>query len=75
MLDLAVDVFGDTERVGRRNTRQQHRKFLAAEPRRAIAGAPYRIGNADRNTDQHLVPGLVAIGVVVGLEMVGVDHQ
>ena len=73
--DLAPDVFGDHERFDGRDARQQHREFLAAEPRRAIAGTLDRVGDADRDADQHLVAGLVAIVVVVGFEMVGVDHQ
>src|SRR6187397_2205568 len=47
----------------------------SSPPNRAVQSPARRIGNADRNADQHLVAGLMAMGVVVGLEMVGVDHQ
>jgi len=74
-LDLEPDRLGHLQRIGRPAARQQHGKFLAAIARVAIAGAAHRIGNADRNPDQHLVAGLVAVGVVVGFEVIGIDHQ
>ncbi len=51
------------------------RRMVSAIARDAIAGTTDRIGNADRDADQHLVAGLMAERVVVGLEMIGIDHQ
>jgi hypothetical protein len=64
-----------SQRAGRADFRQQHDKFLAAVARNDIARASDRVDQQLRQLAQAGVALRMATMIVVGLEMIDIDHQ
>ncbi len=74
LLDPAADALGHDGRAFQRLVGQDHRKFLAAVARHQIVCAHFA-GHGAGDALQTLVAAQVAVGIVVLLEVVDVDHQ
>ncbi len=73
--EFNADAFGDRRRAGEVSERQHDRKLLATVTRDRIVGAKHPRARDGGDVTQCFVAGSVAIGIVIQLKIIDVDHE
>ncbi len=73
--DSLADAFGHDARAFAIGLREQQREFFSAVARGKVARPGRMALDHGRDLLQAMIPGLVSVGVVEGLEVIGIDQQ
>ncbi|MNN59690.1 hypothetical protein D3C81_1748270 [compost metagenome] len=75
VLHRAPHFLGQQAHAAGRGARQHHRELFAAEAGGQVGGARAVVLDHGGHAPQHVVAGDMAVGIVVGLEGVDIDHH